>query len=902
MEITETQKKEIRIFEQVLDHVVKIIPFDRFYVALYDRRNASLYFPVVQLGDGTKLTLPELEDGLWSPRPFVPDEQWPDCLLRPDAQIPNHNDPQTWLADNQIDYQPASFPRSWLIAPLKARGGAVMGALVAEDLHRERAYGVDLQTWFTAAANRVAGTLSSLRLVESLRVVNRVGQQLTAGARQSVVEILELIHTEAGQLMDTRNMFVALYDAGRQQLSFPLAYFNGDPQNWKARDLAIGDKPGGGLTEEVIRTRQTLCPTNVAKWYTDNQIEPKVLPVPKSWLGMPLLSGERVLGVIALQNDEVQGLYSIDDQEILQAMASQVSAAMANAQLVERLQAVNEVGKQLASGIQFGENEILNLVYEQAKRLMDTNNMYVALYDASIDTVRFPFMLINGKTEKVEPRSGGGGRTEWIIQNREPILIKTKEEDEKWYEEPGRKEYIGKLLVSWMGVPMISGDHVVGVIAVYHETAAYVYNEDDLKVLQTMAGQVAAALENARLLRQEQQKAAQLAALQKIGMRLTSQLELTEVLGLIAQYAYEFVSADFATLFPYDPEKGRFGVGIRKGKLDMLPSTPSDKGYTADIAKAKRPVFVSDVEHEPHTKATFSTAEGVKSYAAIPLVSKEKSLGVLYVNFIEPHIFVENEKRALELLANQAAVAFENARLYDQSRSEAIAAKQLSTLGTAMATLRHRINNTFSIILPNLTRLRSRVDMSDATISEIFDIIERNTQYTSRIIERIQEPLREIEHVSVDVNSVLNDIVDEARETWAASHGHLVSVTLSLGPSVPFVSAPIGQIAEIFRNLIDNAYRAMEQGGELRVISYMSDGFICISIQDTGPGISPDIQSRLFEKPVPSDQPGGGAGLGLWLARLMLQSIGGDVKIETTNASGTTMLVQVPASGLVREG
>ncbi len=498
MEITETQKKEIRIFEQVLGHVNQIIPFDRFYVALYDRRNASLYFPVVRLEDKTCLTLPELKDGPWSPRPFAPEAQWPDSLWRSDAPTPDSHAPQAWLEAQQIGYSPAPFPHSWLIAPLKARGGAVMGVLVAEDLHRERAYGDDLQTWFTAAANRVAGTLYSLRLVESLRAVNRVGQRLTAGARQSVTEILELIHTEAGQLMDTRDMFVALLDAPTRKLSFPLFYINGESVTWPSREVHLEDPKQRKLTEEVLHEGKPLNVPNFSQWFVA-QKRPVPAEPPKSWLGVPLKTSNRTLGVIALQNDEVENLYSADDQEILEAMASQVSAALANAQLVERLQAVNEVGQRLTSGAQLGENEILDLIYEQAKRLMDTNNMYVALYNPDMDIVRFPFMRINGEMEEVEPRSGGEGRTEWIIHNREPILIRTEEEDKKWYEEPERKEYIGKLLVSWMGVPMISGDQVVGVIAVYHETAEYVYNEDDLKVLQTMANQVAVALENAHL-------------------------------------------------------------------------------------------------------------------------------------------------------------------------------------------------------------------------------------------------------------------------------------------------------------------------------------------------------------------------------------------------------------------
>ena len=69
---------------------------------------------------------------------------------------------------------------------------------------------------------------------------------------------------------------------------------------------------------------------------------------------------------------------------------------------------------------------------------------------------------------------------------------------------------------------------------------------------------------------------------------------------------------------------------------------------------------------------------------------------------------------------------------------------------------------------------------------------------------------------------------------------------------------------------------------------------ICVRIQDTGPGISPEMQSRLFTRPVPPKDPGTGSGLGLWLSRLLLQTFGGNISIERSDDTGTTMLVQIP--------
>jgi K+-sensing histidine kinase KdpD len=456
--------------------------------------------------------------------------------------------------------------------------------------------------------------------------------------------------------------------------------------------------------------------------------------------------GEKVLGVIATYHPTQDYVYSSDDLEILQAMANQAAIALDNSHLFydvnRRLEALVYFGQAVTSGIRLREDEVLNLIYEQASRLMDANNMYIALYDELTDTVRFGLGFVDGKpidvkTEKGwEPRKAGKGRTEEIIRTKKPIFTATKAESEAWYAQPEHKEYIGGgIWASWLGVPMMVGEKVLGVIATYHPTQDYVYSSDDLEILQAMA--------------------------------------------------------------------------------------------------------------------------------------------------------------------NTAAIAIDNARLYEEARKEVIAQKQLATLGTAMAALQHRINNSFNIIVPNVSRLRSRVDTKDATITEILDIIERNARYTSKIISRIQEPLREVESQGVNLNGVLTDIASEIKEQWETdSSNPPVDLILNLDDSIPLIQVPIGQVSEVFRNLTENGYRAMKKsGGRLEVVSQYIDDKIEVRVKDTGTGIPASVQQRLFVKPVPAKEPEGGSGLGLWLSQLMLQRISGEIKIEKSDSSGTTMLVRLMPSG-----
>ena len=186
-------------------------------------------------------------------------------------------------------------------------------------------------------------------------------------------------------------------------------------------------------------------------------------------------------------------------------------------------EALTEIGQQLTANVQRGEHEILSIIHQQASRIMDTDNMYIALYEPEKDLVYFELAFLDGlpvdiKTEKGwGARSGGIGRTEWIIRNKTPILTYTKKDAEIWYQQPNAGNYIGQTFASWLGVPIMFGEEVFGVIATYHKTEEYKYDPDDMKILSLMGRQAAIALQNARLI-------SKLDAVRELGEDLSSSL------------------------------------------------------------------------------------------------------------------------------------------------------------------------------------------------------------------------------------------------------------------------------------------------------------------------------------------------------------------------------------------
>ncbi|MFN8456331.1 MAG: ATP-binding protein [Anaerolineae bacterium] len=256
----------------------------------------------------------------------------------------------------------------------------------------------------------------------------------------------------------------------------------------------------------------------------------------------------------------------------------------------------------------------------------------------------------------------------------------------------------------------------------------------------------------------------------------------------------------------------------------------------------------------------------------------------------------------LTSLVQSSRAAIEQAEQEKEAaRQGLVAINQLAVLRIAMRAIQSRIDDTLNIVRPNITRLRKHVDPSSEAIKDILDIMERNTKNTAEYINRIQEPLKAAETQLVDINASLHEAQDKVwKQYQGRSEFGEVVISYRTDESLPPFKASLIQITEMFRNLIENGYKAMgAQGGVLTIISRRADGWIEVEIQDSGPGIPVEIRDKIFIDPVPSKQPGQSgqrSGLGLWLSVLLLQTHSGEIRIAKTGPQGTTVLVRLPIS------
>jgi GAF domain-containing protein len=291
------------------------------------------------------------------------------------------------------------------------------------------------------------------------------------------------------------------------------------------------------LTEYVIRTgRPLLIPENIPDRARELGCE-LIGQDAQSWLGVPMMIGQRAIGVVTVQSYTTPRQYNEHHRDLLTAIASQATIAVENARLLgqarvhaDELAVINEIGQTLTARLSV--EEVLRDVHQAASRLLDATNFYVAFYSADEHQVVFPFDTSASDDEKPAVMSADLGLTGYIIRNRTSVLV--KENLPERLAEMGI-ELVGKPALSWLGVPIILGEQVLGMMSVQNYTAPRAYDEHDLELLTALASQMAIALQNARLFEEAGARARQEHVIREISDQMQRAADMETLMRITAE-------------------------------------------------------------------------------------------------------------------------------------------------------------------------------------------------------------------------------------------------------------------------------------------------------------------------------------------------------------------------------
>ena len=350
------------------------------------------------------------------------------------------------------------------------------------------------------------------------------------------------------------------------------------------------------------------------------------------------------------------------------------------------------------------------------------------------------------------------------------------------------------------------------------------------------------------------------------------------------------------------------GLDLEQPERVLLPK----EGPLVQLLQRRREPIVREelewVPVGPETPQTIATMSKLGAEISLPIVSKDKLIGILNLGNKENKSFYSNEDlELLSTLANQAAIAIENARLYEnlkQSQDTLRRADRLSSLGLLTAGLAHEIRNPLVAIRTFTQLLPERYD--DAEFREGFQGLA--LKEVDRICGLINDLLSFARPSKPNVAPEnLNDVVDNiARILETQAKEKNVVILREFGDNLPKVWIDREQMKQVFMNLILNAIQAMKEGGSINISTRSvsrngtqpSGDFVQVEIRDTGVGIPEENLQHIFDPFFTSKDEG--SGLGLAVSHQIVQEHGGFVTVESHVGKGTAFFVHVPVGKRVR--
>ena len=326
-----------------------------------------------------------------------------------------------------------------------------------------------------------------------------------------------------------------------------------------------------------------------------------------------------------------------------------------------------DLGRQVTSVLELGE--LLPKIPELIARLIPFDAFGVYLYDERRDDLRLEYAVGYPDRDAGFRLKAGEGVVGRAVKMRQPVVVGNAADDPHYIEVvPG--------MVSDLVVPITYKGRALGALNVLSHGENQ-YGDRDVEILRQFGAHVAVALENARLFEQAHRDAHAFETMAEIGREVASLLDLDELLPRIAQLAKRVVAyRTFGILLLNESTRSlEMRVAVQYGEKVELPHVKLGEGLVGYAALHREPVVVPDVSKDPRY---IKVVEDVRSELAVPLLLKDRCIGVFDLESPELDAFSKRDVEILTLLASQAAVAIENARLYAEvSDTEARLEKEL---------------------------------------------------------------------------------------------------------------------------------------------------------------------------------------------------------------------------------
>ncbi|HEY42791.1 MAG TPA: GAF domain-containing protein [Anaerolineae bacterium] len=758
--------------------------------------------------------------------------------------------------------------RSMASVPLSVKG-RVLGTLFAITRGDREFTDQDIQL-LTSIGHQIGvaienGNLynAAKRRADQFRVISELGRRLT-----SILAIDELLGQVVSLIQQAfKYDVVEIGLIEKDELVFKRRTKRYTDAPLSSFSLKIGEQ---GITGKVAATGEPLLVPDVSK-------DPRYINIDDdethSELAVPIRSKGKVIGVLNIQSQELDA-FDESDLVLTQSLADQVAIAIENARLfneeqrrADQFRVISEVGGQITSILD------VNVLLEEMARLIRDAFDYYHVAFGLIEGDEVVYKAGSGELSDIpgfefKPsrlKIGLEGITGWVAATGESLYTPDVSKESRYVEMRGSKTR------SELTVPITARGKVLGILDVQSDQLN-AFDESDMNVLQSLAYQAGVAIENATLFKAEQKRAEHFRLISDVGQRIITILavdELLEQMARLIKESFNYYHVGFG-LVEGDKVISKAEVGPMREAYQSVSLTIGQEGIWGRVAQSGEPLLVPDVSQDPGYYAAQDTK--VCSELCVPLISKGEVIGVLDAESDRLDSFDENDLVILQTLANQAAVAIENARLFEQTHQLA-AMEERNRLARDLHDAVTQTLFSSSLLAEALPALWEK-DQTEGR-----KLLKEIRQLCRGALAEMRTLLMELRPASL-IEASLDELLRQLGDSVTGRTGVPVTVSIEGPHQLPSdVHTAFYRIAQEALNNIVKYAQANQVSVNLRCVSLKDEGArkVELSVMDDGIGFDPSN--------IPSES------LGIGIMRERAKAIGATLEIESEIEHGTEIRV-----------